>query len=152
MPQTRSLCNEWFSQNRGQKFALMMIKMIKMKNPPGTYINHMLESDGVKRRGLRARRFERPPIIHAGKFLLVKKTNQSNSYLPKNANRVNFFGASYKLAHILHMTPIFVKKIFFELYVLRLLRKCEKTIKNLLKMVKKSKIPTQQYGYQNRGF
>ena len=36
---------------------------IKMKNPPGPYINHMLESDGVKRRALRARRLERPPII-----------------------------------------------------------------------------------------
>ena len=33
-----------------------------MKNPPGPYINHMLESDGVKRRALRARRLERPPI------------------------------------------------------------------------------------------
>ena len=43
----------------------MMIKMIikmMMKNPPGPYINHMLESDGVKRRALRARRLERPPM------------------------------------------------------------------------------------------
>ena len=39
----------------------MMIKM-KMKNPPGLYVIHMLESDGVKRRALRARRLERPPI------------------------------------------------------------------------------------------
>ena len=40
-----------------------MIKMmIKMKNPPGLYVIHMLESDGVKRRALRARRLERPPI------------------------------------------------------------------------------------------
>ena len=34
---------------------------IKMKNPPGLYVIHMLESDGVKRRALRARRLERPP-------------------------------------------------------------------------------------------
>ena len=34
-----------------------------MKNPPGLYVIHMLESDGVKRRALRARRLERPPII-----------------------------------------------------------------------------------------
>ena len=38
------------------------IKMIKMKNPPGLYVIHMLESDGVKRRALRARRLERSPI------------------------------------------------------------------------------------------
>ena len=42
---------------------MMKIKM-KMKNPPGPYINHMLESDGVKRRALRARRLERPPITY----------------------------------------------------------------------------------------
>ena len=36
--------------------------MMMMKNPPGPYINHMLVSDGVKRRALRARRLERPPI------------------------------------------------------------------------------------------
>ena len=33
-----------------------------MKNPPGLYVIHMLESDGVKRRALRARRLERLPI------------------------------------------------------------------------------------------
>ena len=33
-----------------------------MKNPPGLDVIHMLESDGVKRRALRARRLERPPI------------------------------------------------------------------------------------------
>ena len=37
-----------------------------MKNPPRPYINHMLESDGVKRRALRARRLERPPITSVG--------------------------------------------------------------------------------------
>ena len=44
--------------------------MMMMKNPPGPYINHMLESDGVKRRALRARRLERPPIIllHYGRL------------------------------------------------------------------------------------
>ena len=44
---------------------MMMIKMmmIKMKkNTPGAYINHMLVSDGAKRRALRARRLVRPPI------------------------------------------------------------------------------------------
>ena len=37
----------------------MMIKMMMMKNPPGPYINHMLESHSVKRRALSARRLER---------------------------------------------------------------------------------------------
>ena len=46
---------------------MMMIKM--MRNPPGTYINHMLESDGVKRRALRARRLERPPINDLIQFM-----------------------------------------------------------------------------------
>ena len=32
------------------------------KNTPGAYINHMLVSDGAKRRALRARRLVRPPI------------------------------------------------------------------------------------------
>ena len=34
----------------------MMMMMMMMKNPPGLYVIHMLESDGVKRRALRARR------------------------------------------------------------------------------------------------
>ena len=47
------------------KMMIKMIKMIKMmkKNTPGAYINHMLVSDGAKRRALRARRLVRPPII-----------------------------------------------------------------------------------------
>ena len=41
-----------------------MMMMMMMKNPPGLYVIHMLESDGVKRRALRARRLERPPISY----------------------------------------------------------------------------------------
>ena len=46
---------------RSRTLTLMM--MMKMtKNTPGAYINHMLVSDGAKRRALRARRLVRPPI------------------------------------------------------------------------------------------
>ena len=46
---------------------MMMIKMkmIKMKkNTPGAYINHMLVSDGAKRRARSARRFVRLKLTY----------------------------------------------------------------------------------------
>ena len=49
----------------------MMIKMMMMKkNTPGAYINHMLVSDGAKRRALRARRLVRPPITYYNSSLI----------------------------------------------------------------------------------
>ena len=54
------------------KIKMIKIKIKMMKNPPGPYINHMLESDGVKRRALRARRLERPPIIRVGTLWIYR--------------------------------------------------------------------------------
>ena len=56
------------------EISLIKIKMMMMmKNPPWSYINHMLESDGVKRRALRARRLERPPIKKQNKTYALKR-------------------------------------------------------------------------------
>ena len=75
--------------------------MIKMKNPPGLYVIHMLESDGVKRRALRARRLERPPI----NFIYYLCGIRLDTRPEKVLNKLNTVGVQSEILNILFFLP-----------------------------------------------